>query len=210
MFKSSDFTKLSYKTGEVAKLLSVTNKTIQNYDHSGKLKVHRTATDRRCILRNDLLCYLENEGMLFRDEHENKVDVIYARVSSGEQKIKGDLDRQVVYILENVSELKNPVVLKEVGSGLNDKRTQIQKLLQMVMNGEVSRIFVTYKDRLTRFGYHYLEAVCDRNDVEIVTVQDEGAKKTVEQELVMDMMDLVASFSGKVYGLRSRKNRKAV
>ena len=45
--------------------------------------------------------------------------MIYARVSSHEQKAKGDLDRQVVYVLEHANPLHYPIILKEVGSGLN-------------------------------------------------------------------------------------------
>ena len=51
-----------------------------------------------------------------------KHDVIYARVSSHEQKQKGDLDRQALFLIENVKDLHNPIIMKEVGSGLHDKR----------------------------------------------------------------------------------------
>lgn len=87
MYKRSDFTKKYYKTGEVAKILNLTIKTIQNYDHSGKLKFIRTTTNYRLMTREDLLDYLDKEGMLYDISLEKK-DVIYARVSSNEQKKK--------------------------------------------------------------------------------------------------------------------------
>ena len=208
MFRSSDFTKPSYKTGEVAKILGLTIKTIQNYDKQGRLVVNRTATNQRAVFRADLLDFIDSLNMLMRDDEKGKADVIYARVSSNEQKQKGDLDRQVVYLVENAPRLQNPVILKEVGSGLNDKRVQLHKLLQMVMADEVKNIYVTYKDRLTRFGYYYIEAVCKQHGASITAIKGHKAEKSVEQELTSDLMDLIASFSGKIYGLRSNKNKK--
>lgn len=190
------------------KILGVSYATIKNYDKNGKLKFNRTETGRRVVFREDLLEYLDNAGILYKDMDFDKRDVIYARVSSSEQKAKGDLDRQVTFLLENVDDLYKPIVLKEAGSGLNDKRPKIQELIRLVLDGKVNRVFVTYKDRLTRFGYHYLETIFSYHGVSITVVKDEDKEKSVEEELVEDMMSLIASFSGKLYGLRSGKNRK--
>lgn len=208
MYKKSEFTKASYKTGEVAKLLCVTNRTIQNYDRDGKLKVCRTENNRRCIMRSDLLEFLDKHNLLYDDIAFEKRDIIYARVSSHDQQDHGDLDRQALFLIENTENLKNVLVLKEVGSGLNDNRKQLQKLLTMVCNNEVNKVYITYKDRLTRFGYHYLETMFSAHGVEIVVVKDEKQNKSVQEELVEDMMSLIASFSGKLYGMRSKKNKE--
>ena len=208
MYKSSDFTKPLYKTKDIMKILGVSYATIKNYDKNGKLKFNRTETGRRVVFREDLLEYLDNAGILYKDMDFDKRDVIYARVSSSEQKAKGDLDRQVTFLLENVDDLYKPIVLKEAGSGLNDKRPKIQELIRLVLDGKVNRVFVTYKDRLTRFGYHYLETIFSYHGVSITVIKDEDKEKSVEEELVEDMMSLIASFSGKLYGLRSGKNRK--
>ena len=207
MYKRSDFTKPAYKTAEVMKILNVSYSTINNYDKQGKLPIKRTETGRRTVLRDDLLSYLDSLKMLVNDEEMTKHDVIYARVSSNEQKNKGDLDRQAMFLMEHCNDLINPVILKEVGSGLNDKRKKIQELICMVENNEVNRVFVTYRDRLTRFGFHYLETMFKSHSVEIVVVKDQEKKKSVQEELVEDMMALIASFSGKLYGLRSKKNK---
>ena len=158
-------------------------------------------------MKEDLLNYLDSLNMLLNDEEMTKHDVIYARVSSNEQKTKGDLDRQAMFLMENCHDLINPVILKEVGSGLNDKRKKIQELIRMVENNEVNRVFVTYRDRLTRFGFHYLETMFKLHGVEVVVVKDQEKEKLVQEELVEDMMALIASFSGKLYGLRSKKNK---
>ena len=117
------------------------------------------------------------------------------------------MDRQIQFLIKNNSDLINPVILSEVGSGLNDNRKQIQKLLKMVLNNEVSRIFITYEDRLTRFGFEYLRIMCEMHGTKIIVVKDIDVKKSIEQELMEDIMSLMASFSGKLYGMRSKKNK---
>lgn len=185
MYKRSDFTKFAYKTAEIMKILNISYSTIKNYDKQGKLPICRTETGRRIVLREDLLNYLDSLGMLIDNEKITKHDVIYARVSSNEQKAKGGLDRQALFLMEHCNDLINPVILKEVGSGLNDNRKKIQELIRMVENNEVNRVFVTYRDRLARFGFHYLEAIFKFHGVEIVVVKDQ--EKSVQEELVEDM-----------------------
>lgn len=62
--------------------------------------------------------------------------------------------------------------------------------------------------RLTRFGFHYLESVFREHGVSIVVMKDTDEEKTVQEELVEDMMALIASFSGKLYGIRSKGTKK--
>ena len=207
MYKVSEFTKTGYKVGEVAEILGVSTKTIRNYDKLGKLKPCRTEGNHRLIMREEILSFLEERGLLLDDICTQKRDVIYARVSSHEQKEKGDLDRQALFLAEHIPDLQNPLILKEVGSGLNDKRKCLQTLISMVMNNEVRNVYVTYKDRLTRFGFHYLETVFLAHGVNIIVVKDISTEKSVQEELVEDMMSLISSFSGKLYGMRSRKKK---
>jgi len=211
LLKRSEFLKHQYTTGEVAGYLGLRPQTVILQDKQGKLPFRRTESNRRVMLREDLLHILDERGMIYDDKSDLQRDIIYCRVSSHEQKEKGDLDRQVMNVMEYAADkrLQNPLILKEVGSGLNDSRKQIQKLLQMVLRGEVSRIFVNYRDRLTRFGYHYLETVCKENGVDIHVVSDETTEKSIQDEMVEDMMSLIACFSGKLYGMRSKSKKQA-
>ncbi len=205
MFKASEFTKTFYKPSEVASLFGVSAQTIRNRVDNGEMGCSVTEGGHRLISRDDLLRYLEGNKLLYNDLETAKHDVIYARVSSHEQKTKGDLDRQVTHILDSVSGLSNVLVLKEVGSGLNDKRRQLLRLIELVMNNEVKTVYVTYRDRLTRFGYNYLKTIFYMKGVEIVVINDITSDKSCQEELVEDMMALIASFSGKLYGMRSHK-----
>lgn len=203
MIKQSELTKEQYTIGEVAAFLNINVKTIQRWDREGIFKCERTHTNRRVINRDNLIEVLNNRGMLFDDINSSKIDVIYARVPSNEQKAKGDLDHQVAFLVQSIKDLKNPTILAEVGSGLDDKRKKLDQLLDMVLQDKVDRIFVIYKDRLTRFGFHYLEKVCNYHNVKIIVVKDANEEKSVQEELTEDMMALIAFFSGK-----SQKNIK--
>lgn len=211
LYKESLFVKEWYKPGEVGKLLGISTRTVQDYDRRGQLVFDRTETGRRLVSRERLLAYLDSQNMLMRDSENNRRDVIYARVSSNDQKQHGDLDRQAMFLIETCgSNLINPLVLKECGSGLNAKRTKVQKLIQMVMADEVRNVYITYRDRLTRFGFEYLETVFAVHGTNIIIVEKFDDEKSVEQELVEDLMSLMASFSEKLYGLRSHKAKRSV
>lgn len=197
MIKQSELTKEQYTIGEVAAFLNINVKTIQRWDREGIFKCERTHTNRRVINRDNLIEVLNDRGMLFNDINSSKIDVIYARVSSHEQKAKGDLDRQVAFLVQSVKDLKNPTILAEVGSGLNEKRKKLHQLLDMVLQDKVDRMFVTYRDRLTRFGFHYLERICSYHNVKIIIIKDANEEESVQEELTEDMMALTAYSSGK-------------
>lgn len=206
MISKNELSKRYYSTGEVAKLLGVVPMTIMRWDKKGKIKFSRTDTNRRVISKEDLIDFLKQQHLYIDLPDKNKMDIVYARVSTRKQVDSGDLDRQVLSIIEQVPNLNNPLILKEQGSGLNSNRKKMNKMLDLVMEDKVNRIFITYKERLSRFGYETIEKICKKHDVDII-VLNEDKEKSIEQELTEDMMMLLASFSDKMYGLRSHKNQ---
>lgn len=188
-FTRENINKNYYTTGEVADLFQVSTKTIQKWDNKGILNFERSPTNRRVLPKETLIEYLKSKNMFYEDESLSKRDVIYARVSTYKQD---DLDKQVNYILSNRDDLKNVLILKELGSGLNSKRKKLLKLIDMILNDEVNRIFITYKERLTRFGFEYIESICNHHNVKIVIMQSEQNNKLVEQELEEYIKSLLA------------------
>ena len=195
VFTRGNINKNYYTTGEVADLFQVSTKTIQKWDNKGILKFERSPTNRRVLPKETLIEYLKSKNMFYEDEPLSKRDVIYARVSSYGQPKQNDLDRQVDYILSNRADLKNVLILKEVKSSLDSKRKKLLKLIDMILNDEVNRIFITHKERLTRFGLEYIEAICNHHDVEIIVMQSEQDNKSVEQELEKDIKRLLATLN---------------
>ena len=200
MYKKSDLTKAYYKTGEVASFLGITPRAVQLKDMRG---------GRRILSRDSLLAYLDKCNMLYDDEEAGRRDLVYARVSSQDQKSHGDLDRQALFLVEHEGrDMRNPLILEECGSGMDARRPKLQQLIKMVMRNEIRNVYVTHEDRLARFGFEYLETAFAEHGTNIIAVRDESQDKAVQEELVEDMMSLIASFSGKLYGLRSRRDRK--
>ena len=194
-FTRENINKNYYTTGEVADLFQVSTKTIQKWDNKGILKFERSPTNRRVLPKEILIEYLKSKNMFYEDEILSKRDVIYARVSTYRKQKQGVLDRQVDSILSNRADLKNVLILKEVKSSLDSKRKKLLKLIDMILNDEVNRIFITHKERLTRFDFEYIEAICNHHNVEIVVIQSEQDNKSVEQELAEDIKSLLATLN---------------
>lgn len=98
-------------------------------------------------------------------------------------------------------------VFDEVGSGMNDNRKKLQKLFELVESKLIDIVFIEHKDRLSRFCFNYLVSYFQSYGVKIEMVED-VIGKGYEQELVEDILSLMASFSAKIYGRRSNQNRK--
>ena len=208
MIRKSELTKDFYKPKEAGALIGRGPRTVSSLVRAGKLEAIRSDINRILIPRDSVAKLLEQSGLLLEDEDARR-DAIYARVSSHEQKNRGDLERQVLDIMNACEKegLDKPVIIRDTGSGLNTKRKGLVRLIEMAKNHEIKRIFITSKDRLTRFGYEYLEELFSMAGVEIVALQ-EKENKDLQEELVDDMMSLLASFSGKLYRIRGNKKKK--
>lgn len=204
MIRFSDLTEDYYSSGDVAKLLGVVPMTVITYDNKGIMTFERTATNRRIISKENLIEYLKTTNLYLDDSCDNKYDAIYGRVSTHKQAQRGDLDTQINTILLYTA-TQNPVnlkIYKDIGSGLNDSRKELINLINDVQQDKVNRIFITYKDRLTRFGFNYLQEICKFHNTSIVQVSKEVIEKSLQEELVEDLIAIIHSFSGNLYGLR--------
>jgi len=126
--------------------------------------------------------------------------VVYARVSSHDQRV--DLDRQVARVTQWATRQGLAVneVIGEVGSGLNGKRPKLRRLLA---EPQATTIVVEHRDRLARFGVEHLEAALAAQGRTLVVV-DPGE---TDDDLVRDMIDVLTSFCARLYGRRGARNR---
>lgn len=126
--------------------------------------------------------------------------VVYARVSSHDQRV--DLDRQVARVTQWATRQGLAVneVIGEVGSGLNGKRPKLRRLLA---DPQATVIVVEHRDRLARFGVEQLEAALAAQGRTLVVV-DPGE---TDDDLVRDMIDVLTSFCARRYGRRGARNR---
>jgi len=187
-----------YTLKQASEILGVHPKTIQKWDREGKIRVVRTPGGRRRIPESEI-------KRLLGIQEENGTIIGYARVSSHTQK--DDLERQIEAIREYAKERGWQVqILKDIGSGLNENRKNYRKLLELVVKGEVSKVIITYPDRLTRFGFKTLEFFFQQHGAEIITIHEKD--KTPREELIEDLITIISHFAGKLYGARSHKYKK--
>lgn len=179
---------------EAAKILQVDRTTLRRWDKEGKLKCIRLQNNYRRVPESELNRVL---GI-----SEKRSECIYSRVSSHDQK--NDLDRQIERLMKAAPEA---TVLSDIRSGIKFSRRGFQELLKMVEENKVSRIYVTHKDRLARFGYDLFESMCTIHGTEIVETDGE-ALKSASEELTRDLISIITSFSARLYGLRSHKTKR--
>jgi len=127
--------------------------------------------------------------------------VIYSRVSSSENKTNLDSQEEK---LTNFCNAKGWIVkesVKEIGSGINDTRPKLLKLLQ---DRKATKLIVEHKDRLTRFGFNFIKEICDTFDCEIVIINETESKK---EDLIQDFVSIITSFCARIYGQRNCKRK---
>ena len=126
--------------------------------------------------------------------------VLYARVSSADQK--EDLERHVQRLQAFAQEQGWTAVnvVTEIGSGVNGKR---KNLLRILRHPQVVRIVMEHRDRLARFGCDVLEAALAASGRHVVVRADGD----VTDDLVHDVLDIRTSACGRLSGRRSARHR---
>ena len=188
---------------EACRVLGVSYVTLRRWIKEGKIRAVQTLGGKYRIPESEVKRILS--GVEAREIRA----AIYARVSSSDQK--SDLERQIQHLTQYCSAKGYRVVdvLSDVTSGLKTNRRGLQKLFNYIVNKQVDVVVVTYKDRLTRFGFEYLEYFFKQYGVRIDVIYGEEPKEAY-QELVEDLLAVVTSFAGKLYGMRSHKKKRLV
>ncbi len=176
------------KLSAYAKQHGISYKTAWRWYKAGQLDAYKTATGT--VIVRDPQQIRAHTGRI----------ALYARVSSIGQK--EDLDRQLVR-LKDYAAARGYQVSKEVteiASGLNDTRPKLDKLLA---DASIGTIIVENRDRLTRFGSHYIETLLEAQGrhIEMVFQSDTG------DELVDDFVSVITSMAARIYGRRQSKRR---
>lgn len=176
------------KLSDYAKHLGISYRTAWRWYKSGKISGYQLDTGTIIVTEMD------------KSPLPQKT-VIYARVSSADNKdnLATQAERLVRYCEANGYQIHE--IYKEVGSGVNDKRRKLSKMLN---DETITRIVVEHKDRLTRFGFNYIELLLAQRGctIEVVNLADNG-----KEDLVEDLVSIIYSFCARLYG-QSRAKRK--
>jgi len=127
--------------------------------------------------------------------------VCYARVSSSQNKTNLESQAKRIVHFANLSGLPVNAIIKEIGSGLNDKRPKLLKILNDI---DVTHIVIEHKDRIARFGFNFLQAWMASRQCEIIIINN---VETDKEDLMQDFVSLVTSMVARLYGLRRSKRK---
>ena len=185
---------------KAAKELGVHQETLRRWELAGKIQVERTPRGHR---RYDLV---KLRGFVTDALPSTRSTLCYARVSSHDQK--EDLVRQTA-VLESFCAARGWTyeVLQDLGSGLNYQKKGLKKLIKTICSGTVGRLILTHKDRLMRFGAELIFSICESFGTEVVII-NASEDSSFEDDLVQDVLEIITVFSARLYGSRSRKNKK--
>ena len=189
----------NYKIGEFAEKIGVSVSTLQRWDRTNVLKSRRTPTNQRYYTDEDLNRVLNLE----KETKSERKNVGYCRVSIQGQKKNLENQQELISIYS----LSHGIILDEIytdiGSGLDYKRENWNKLLKQIENNEIDKIYITYKDRFVRFGYEWFEEFCASHDTEIIVLNQK--QTSPEEELTEDLLSILHEFSERNYVLRKYK-----
>jgi len=182
------------KLSEYAKKHSITYVTAYRHWRKGYIKGKQLPS-------GTIVVWEENDVANLKNIKEDTTVVIYARVSYSENKnnLESQCDR-----LRNYASAKGYKIIrevKEIGSGLNDKRNKLKKILE---SDDWDVLLVEHKDRLARFGIHYIEILLNKQEKRIEIINDAGNDR---EDLMQDFVSLVTSFCARLYGLRRSKRK---
>ena len=175
--------------------------TLKRWKDEGKIQYKK--------LSNKKILYDIDSILKKSNEQNNRKNVIYARVSTTTQKTNLDHQIELIksYMLSNG--IKVDEIYSEIASGLNEDRQELNRLIQNIKENKISNIYVSFKDRLTRFGFNYFKNIFAMYNTNIIVLDEqEETNKDFQQELVEDLISIVHHYSTKLYSNRRKKMKE--
>lgn len=190
------------KCNKVLKLLNVTRPTLSHYVKSGKLKA--------TLQPNGDYNYDEESVYKLLNKDFERKNVLYTRVSTIKQK--KDLENQKKQLEQFCAAkgIKISDIYSDIGSGINYDRKEFQRLIDDVINHRISKIYITYKDRLSRISFDMFKNMFDTFNCEIVVMNEIDDAQTIEKEIFNEIISLIHCFAMRVYSSRRKKKLKNI
>lgn len=186
---------------QAAKYLGVSPQTLRRWENEGRIRPpQRTEGGQRRYSVADL----RNEKP--QKNVPDRKTIAYARVSTSDQKKDLERQQEMLSLFCAVNGWSFEVI-SDLGSGMNYRKRGLKKLLECIIEGDIGRLVLTHKDRLLRFGAELVFAICEEKGVEVVLI-NQGDEPSFEEELAQDVLEIITVFSARLYGSRSRKNKR--
>ena len=142
-----------------------------------------------------------NKFMNIQEKKEEQKVIIYCRVSTPARKNNLETQKERLVNYANAKGYKVHKIYTEIGSGFNDNRVKLQKILD---DNDFTILLVEHKDRLTRVGFRYLETLLIKlgRKIEVVNNVD-----TDEKDIIQDFISIITSYTARIYGKRRTKRK---
>ena len=190
---------MNYVTAKEAKnILKINATTLKSWKDKGILS-YKKLSDKKILY--DIDSVLKDS-----DINDNRLNVIYARVSNTKQH--NDLLNQIELVKSYciTNGIKISKVYQDIASGMNENRKDFNILINDVISGKIKNIYISFKDRLTRFGFDYFKNLFQKYNVNIIILDElEESNKTFQDELTEDLISIIHYFSMKLYSNRRKK-----
>lgn len=193
---------MNYLTAkEIKAACKISAVTLKRWKDTGVIK-YKQLSSKKFLYDIDSLEQQNNS-----DSNEfNQRNVIYARVSNYKQK--NDLEHQIE-IIKNFMLSKGIVadeIYSDIGSGMNESRTNFLKLLESIFKREIKTVYISFKDRLTRFGFNYFKYIFSYFGTSICILDEhEETNKFFQKELAEDLLSMIHNYSMKLYANKKKK-----
>lgn len=184
------------KASEYAKKMSLHIRTVYRYYHNGKIKGYQDKETGTIFILNPF----KNKNN--EDNLKNKV-VLYARVSSSENKTNLESQLERLRLFASAKGYQIVKEIKDIGSGLNDNRSKLNELFEKELNN-FEILLVEHKDRLTRFGFNYIDILLKSHNkkIEVINLVDNN-----KEDLIQDFVPVITSFCARIYSQRISKRK---
>ena len=189
------------KSAKVLKILHITRQTLVQYVKRKEIRV--------VLLPNGTYDYNDDDVYRKAGLASERMNVVYARVSTAKQK--ADLENQVEVLVNfcNKNGVKVNKTYKDVASGMNFDRKQFKVLLNEILDFKVGKLYITYKDRLSRISFDMFKRLFSEFGCEIIVINDTD-EKTDETEIFEEIISMLHCFSMRMYSRRRKRKLELI
>ena len=189
------------KSAKVLKILHITRQTLVQYVKRKEIRV--------VLLPNGTYDYNDDDVYRKAGLASERMNVVYARVSTAKQK--ADLENQVEVLVNfcNKNGVKVNKTYKDVASGMNFDRKQFKVLLNEILDFKVGKLYITYKDRLSRISFDMFKRLFSEFGCEIIVINDTD-EKTDETDIFEEIISMLHCFSMRMYSRRRKRKLELI
>ena len=189
------------KSAKVLKILHISRQTLVKYVQNKEIRVVE--------LSNGFYDYNDDDVYRKAGLANERLNVTYARVSTAKQKADLSNQEQTLISYCNKNGIKVNKPYKDVASGMNFDRKQFKLLLDDILGYKVAKLYITYKDRLSRLSFDMFQRLFAKFGCEIVVINDSDDKSD-EAEIFEEIISMLHCFAMKMYSKRRKRKLEIV